>query len=129
MKENTENLNGGEGTKARDSQARIPDGSPKVYAFPSPTDTETQTARATAKKLKIPFVDPLSANIEPAALALLDPDVAIRRQALPIRLVNDTLVVAMASPGQPIAIRSLELLTGLKISPAAAPRSAVSAAL
>ncbi|MCK4728425.1 MAG: AAA family ATPase [Desulfobacterales bacterium] len=92
-------------------------------------DTETQIAKAAAKKLKIPFVDPLCTHIEPAAVALLDPDVAFRRQTLPIRLVNDILLVAMVSPEQPIAIRSLELLTGYKIRPAAAPRSSVLAAL
>ena len=74
-------------------------------------------------------MDPLRTHIEPAAVALLDPDIAFRRQALPIRLANDTLLIAMASPEQPIAIRSLELLTGYKIRPAAAPRSSVSAAL
>jgi len=74
-------------------------------------------------------VDPLSASIEPAALALLDPDVAKRREVVPIRLVNDILLVAMATPEEKIAVRSLELLTGYKIRPAAAPRSAISEAL
>jgi flagellar biosynthesis protein FlhG len=129
MKENKENLKAGEARKAPNRQDRLSKGSPKVCAFPSRTDTETQIAKAAAKKLKIPFVDPLCTHIEPAAVALLDPDVAFRRQALPIRLVNDILLVAMASPEQPIAIRSLELLTGYKIRPAAAPRSSVLAAL
>lgn len=129
MKENRENLKAGEARKAPDRQDRLSRRSPKVCALPSRPDTETQIAKATAKKLKIPFVDPLSTNIEPAALALLDSDVALRRQALPIRLVKDILLVAMASPEQPIAIRSLELLTGYKIRPAAAPRSSILAVL
>ena len=129
MRENKENLKAGEARKAPNRQDRLSKGSPKVCAFPSRPDTETQIARAAAKKLKIPFVDPLCTHIEPAAVALLDPDVAFRRQALPIRLVNDILLVAMVSPEQPIAIRSLELLTGYKIRPAAAPRSSVLAAL
>jgi flagellar biosynthesis protein FlhG len=103
--------------------------SSKICAFPSRPDAETQRAKATAKKLNIPFVDPLSAAIEPAALALLDRDVAERRQVVPIRLVNDILLVAMASPEEQIAVRSLELLTGHKIHPAAAPRSSISPAL
>ena len=129
MRENKENLKAGEARKAPNRQDRLSKGSPKVCAFPSRPDTETQIAKAAAKKLKIPFVDPLCTHIEPAAVALLDPDVAFRRQALPIRLVNDILLVAMVSPEQPIAIRSLELLTGYKIRPAAAPRSSVLAAL
>jgi flagellar biosynthesis protein FlhG len=129
MKENRENLKAGEARKAPGRQDRLTRRSPKVCTLPSRLDTDTQIAKATAKKLKIPFVDPLCTHFEPAAVALLDPDIAFRRQVLPIRLVNDILLVAMASPEQPIAIRSLELLTGYKIRPAAAPRSSILAAL
>ena len=129
MKENRQHLQAGEAMEAPNGRSGLPHGSPKICPFPSRPDTETQAAKDVAEKLKIPFVDPLSAHIEPAAAALIDPDVAMRRQALAIRLVNDTLLVAMASPDEPIAIRSLELLTGCKIRPAAASRSAISAAL
>jgi flagellar biosynthesis protein FlhG len=101
----------------------------KVCAFPPRHDTEVQIAKATAERLKIPFVDPLCEHLEPAALALLDPDMAIRRQALPINRVNDMLMVAMASPSERIAIKSLEMLTGCRIRPAAAPKSSLLEAL
>jgi len=129
MKENRENLKAGGARKAPDRQDRVSRRFPKVCALPSRPDTEAQIAKATAKKLKIPFVDPLCTHIEPAAVALLDADIAFRRLALPIRVVKDILLIAMASPEQPIAIRSLELLTGYKIRPAAAPRSSILAAL
>ena len=129
MKENSENLNVAEATKVQNGRPGPSEGSPKVCALPTRPDTETQIAKATAKKMKIPFVDPLSTHIEPAAVALLDRDIAFRRQAIPIRFVDDMLVVAMASPEQPIAVRSLELLTGYKIRPVAAPRSSVAKAL
>ncbi|HID30805.1 MAG TPA: hypothetical protein EYP19_12485 [Desulfobacterales bacterium] len=129
MKENSENLNVAKATKVQNRRRGLSEGSPKVCAFPSRLATETQTAKATAKKMKIPFVDPLSTHIEPAAVALLDRDIASRREALPIRFVDDILVVAMATPEQPIAIRSLELLTGHKIRPVAAPRSSIAKAL
>ncbi|NVM20396.1 MAG: AAA family ATPase [Desulfobacterales bacterium] len=129
MNENRENLKAGQARRAQDIEREASGESPKVYSFPSPPDADAEAARATAKKLKIPFVDPLRARIEPAAVALLEPDIAIRRQALPIRLVNDILLVAMTSPGRQIAIRSLEVLTGYKIRPAAAPKSALSTAL
>jgi flagellar biosynthesis protein FlhG len=106
-----------------------PEDPSKICAFPVRTEAETEQAKAKAKKLNIPFVDPLSANIEADALALLDPDVAKRRQVVPIRLVNDILLVAMASPDEKIAVRSLELLTGYKIRPAAASKSAISETL
>ncbi len=129
MKENSKNLKVVETSKVQNRQDGLSKGSPKVCALPTRLDTETQIAKATAKKMKIPFVDPLCTHIEPAAVALVDRDIAFRRQALPIRLVNDILVVAMATPEQPIAIRSLELLTGYKIRPAAAPRSSIATAL
>ncbi len=130
MKENREDLKAdavfGSTTQAENELSHL---SSNVGAFSSRPDTETQRAKATARKLKIPFVDPLKAAIDPAALAVLDADVAKRRQVLPIRLVNDVLLVAMATPEEKIAIRSLELLTGYKIRPAAAPRSSISVAL
>lgn len=129
MKENTENLKIGQLEQTQNTEGGLHKGSSKVCPFPSRTDTETQIAKATAEKLKIPFVDPLRARIEPAAVALLKPDVAIRRQALPIRRVGGILLVAMASPEQSIAIRSLEVLTGCQVRPAAAPKSSLSAAL
>lgn len=130
MKDNSENLGPGGPTEARKTApVGVSAGTPMAYALPVAPDSEIQSAKATAVKLKIPFVDPLHSPIDPAALALLDPDVAIRRQVLPMRLVKNSLVVAMARPEQPIAIKSLELLTGMKIRPAAAPRSSVSVAL
>jgi flagellar biosynthesis protein FlhG len=129
MKENREGLlaNASFGSPCREN--RFSEEASNICVMPARPDTETQQAKATAKKLKIPFVDPLSASIEPAALALLDRDVAERRQVVPIRLVNDILLVAMASPEEQIAVRSLELLTGHKIRAAAAPRSSISPAL
>jgi Mrp family chromosome partitioning ATPase len=116
-----------EGTKALNARRVSPKSPPNVSA--SGSEKDTLTAKAEAKKLKMPFVDPLCVRIEPAAVALLEPEMAISRQALPIRLVNGTLLIAMASPGDTVAVKSLELLTGFKISPAAAPKSSVSKAL
>ena len=129
MEENREDPTPDEGTKALSSQRVFSEGPSKVSASSSKPEKDTLIAKATAKKLKIPFVDPLRVRIEPSAVALLEPDMAIRRQALPIRLINGTLLVAMASPGDPVAMKSLQLLTGFKIRPAVAPRSSVSAVL
>ena len=129
MKGKAEDLRTDQARQTRDTKDRASKGSSKVCVFPGKADAEIQMAKATAKRLNIPFVDPLRAAIEPSALSLLNPDVAIRRQALPIRLVDDTLLVAMASPEESIAIKSLEILTGCKIRPAAAPKSSLSLAL
>jgi len=129
MKENTEEFSVDRSSEGLPVKEGLPEGASKICAFPSRPEADAEQAKAIAKRLNIPFVDPLSANIEPAALALLDADVAKRRQVVPIRLVNDILLVAMATPEERIAVRSLELLTGHKIRPAAAPRSSISAAL
>ena len=84
-------------------------------------DNDTTLAKQKAKKLKVPFVDPLRANIEPSALSLLEPDMAMRRRVLPIRVVDNYLLVAMTAPEKAVAIKSLELLTGFKVRPAIAP--------
>ena len=100
-----------------------------VDPSPSGDDREILQARTIAKKLKIPFVDPRHAHIDPAAVSLLKPDIAFKFQAVPIRIVYDMLLVAMANPDEARGIKTLELFTCCKIRPAAAPRSSVSAAL
>lgn len=129
MKEDTEHMLAPDTLGVSAMEDSFPGSPARGYTLASRPDTETQQAKETAQKLNIPFVDPLSASIEPAALALLDRDVAERRQVVPIRLVNDILLVAMASPEEQIAVRSLELLTGHRIRAAAAPRSSIFAAL
>jgi flagellar biosynthesis protein FlhG len=101
----------------------------KVYAFHAQSDADTKIAKALARRLHVPFVDPMRTKVEPAAVAKLEPATAFRRQAVPIRLIDDTLVVAMLAPDQPVAIKSIEILTGLKVRPAAAPKNALTAAL
>ena len=97
--------------------------------MPERSEIDTKIAKKKAQRLKVPFVDPLRAAIEPSALSLLEPEMAIRRQALPIRVVDNFLLVAMMTPEEPVAIKSLELLTGFKIRPAAAPKNSLSIAL
>jgi len=94
-----------------------------------PSENDTIIAKKMAQRLKVPFVDPLRAAIEPSALSLLAPEMALRRQALPIRVVDNYLLVAMMTPEEPVAIKSLELLTGFKVRPAVAPKNSLSIAL
>lgn len=97
--------------------------------MPEASENDTKIAKEKAQRLKVPFIDPLRAAIEPSALSLLAPEMAIRRQALPIRVVDNFLLVAMMTPEEPVAIKSLELLTGFKIRPAVAPKNSLSIAL
>ena len=93
------------------------------------SDNDTIIAKKKALQLKVPFVDPLRVAIEPAALSLLEPEMAMRRQVLPVRVVDNFLLAAMIAPEEPVAIKSLELLTGFKVRPAVAPKNALSIAL
>jgi len=101
----------------------------KVNSMLGRSENDTKIAKKKAQRLKVPFVDPLRVNIEPSALTLLGPEMAARRQALPIRVVDNFLLVAMLTPEDPVAIRSLELLTGFKVRPAVTPRNSLSIAL
>jgi flagellar biosynthesis protein FlhG len=100
-----------------------------VNSMPGRLKNDLKIAREKAHRLKIPFVDPLRAAIEPSALTLLGPEMAFRRQALPIRVVDNILLVAMTTPEEPVAIKSLELLTGFKVRPAVAPKTSLIIAL
>jgi flagellar biosynthesis protein FlhG len=97
--------------------------------MPERSENDTTIAKKKAQRLKVPFVDPLRAAIEPSALSLLAPEMAIRRRALPIRVVDNFLLVAMMKPDEAVAIKSLELLTGFKVRPAVAPKNSLSIAL
>ena len=101
----------------------------KVVSIPGRSENDTVIAKKKAQRLKVPFVDPLRADIEPSALSLLAPEMAVRRQALPIRVVDNYLLVAMMTPEEPVAIKSLELLTGFKVRPAVAPKNSLFIAL
>ena len=101
----------------------------KVVSIPGRSENDTKIAKIKAQRLKIPFVDPLRTAIEPSALSLLAPEMAVRRQALPIRVVDNFLLVAMVTPEEPVTIKSLELLTGFKVRPAVAPKNSLFIAL
>jgi flagellar biosynthesis protein FlhG len=101
----------------------------KVYSMSGQSENDTKIAKKKAQRLRVPFVDPLRVAIEPSALSLLAPEMALRRQALPIRVVDNFLLVAMMTPDKPAAIKSLELLTGFKVRPAVAPKNSLFIAL
>jgi flagellar biosynthesis protein FlhG len=111
------------------SNTAISEQTSKVHSMPERSENDTKIAKKKAHILKVPFVDPLRAAIEPSALSLLAPEMALRRQALPIRVVDNFLLVAMLTPEEPVAIKSLELLTGFKVRPAVAPQNSLSIAL
>ena len=129
MEENREGLKTLAAMEPMKARGTFSDSPAKVYSFHAQSDADSKIAKTIARRLKVPFVNPMRTNVEPAAVAMLEPEMAFRRQAVPIRLIDDTLLVAMLAPDQPVAIKSIEILTGLKVQPAAAPKNALSAAL
>ncbi len=129
MKEDRGGLKTMGATQPQRSRGFSSDRPSKLYSLHARPDTDMNIAKALARRLDVPFVDPMNTIVEPAAVAMLDPKMAFRRKAMPIRLVDNKLLVAMLTPDQPVAIKSIELLTGLKVMPAAAPKHALSAAL
>jgi flagellar biosynthesis protein FlhG len=129
MEHDKQKLKARQSSKIQKRHGGVSSKRPNVYPLPSRAESEVQTAKATAKKLKIPFIDPLHARIEPAAISLLKSYMAFKFRAVPIRIVNDILLVAMANPSETLGIKTLEMFTRCKIRPAAAPRSSVSMAL
>ena len=129
MEHNGEKLKAQQASNIQNRYGRVSNRRQKVYPFPSRADSEVSAAKDTARKMKIPFVDPLQARIEPAAISLLKSYMAFKFQAVPIRVVNNILLVAMANPEEKMGIKTLELFSRCKIRPAAAPKSSVSMAL
>ena len=129
MEVNRESLNARDASGALKPNTAPSEQTSKVNSIPGRSENDTKIAKKKAQRLKIPFVDPLRVAIEPSALTLLAPEMALRRQALPISVVNNFLLVAMMTPEDPVAIKSLELLTGFTVRPAVAPKNSLSIAL
>ncbi len=79
--------------------------------------TREQLAQALAKQLGLKAFD-LTDGIDPRLAGLIDERTARRLQAVPVRVDADgRLVVAMADPGNLLALDDLRILTGREIRP------------
>ena len=129
MKTNSESLTARDASGILKPNTALFGQTSKVNSMPGRSENDTKIAKKKAQRLRVPFVDPLRTVIEPSALSLLVPEMAFRHQALPIRVVDNFLLVAMLTPDEPTAIKGLELLTGFKVRPAVAPNNSLSIAL
>jgi type IV pilus assembly protein PilB len=71
--------------------------------------------KALATKFGVPFLDLTSVSIDPSAAHLIEDKLARRYSAIPVRFVEDRLLVAMADPQNLLALQDLEILTGYNI--------------
>ena len=91
--------------------------------------TEDDVARALATQLRLSVVDLDELPLDPAMADIIPPDVAVRRQVLPLRVEDDVLVVAMTDPTDVILQDELRLRSGHRaIQPVVATPSALAAA-
>ncbi|HOJ32987.1 MAG TPA: hypothetical protein PKY35_07090 [Candidatus Hydrogenedentes bacterium] len=90
---------------------------------------ENVIAQVLATQLGIPFVQLSSETPELSALRSLTPKVAKLHMALPLRLSDEEIVVAMSNPLDLIAIDDIELTTRKRVSVVVAVRSEIEQAI
>jgi type IV pilus assembly protein PilB len=83
--------------------------------------TEEQVSRAVAEKFGLDHLDLSTYRLDPNAAKLVTPAAVKRYKALPVSFVNDrTLLVAMADPGNVLAVDDIAVMTGYEVRPAVA---------
>jgi type IV pilus assembly protein PilB len=84
---------------------------------------EADLARALARRLGLRYVDITHKDVDRRAVGLVDRRVLRRHGAMPLRLENERLVVAMSDPTDLYALEDLTMLSGYPVTPAVAARS------
>lgn len=87
--------------------------------------SEEDAARALAAAGGFEYVDLRESLVDPAALPTLSEKVLRKHAALPLRIEEDSLVLAVADPTDVLALDDLESLAGLTIKPIVATESAI----
>jgi len=78
--------------------------------------TSEQIAHALAKQYGLEFIDLRTATIDPLAPSLIEPEVAERYQTLPLRFLDDdVMLVAIADPTDVGACDEIRELLGMPI--------------
>ena len=91
--------------------------------------TEAVLMGALARQLGLEFVDLAEYPIDRGAVALLPEPMARRLLALPVTWAEDRLVVAMADPGNVLAIDDLRAVTGSDVTIVVATRTQLAEAI
>ena len=77
--------------------------------------TSEQIAHALAKQYGLEFIDLRTAAIDPLAPSLIESEVAERYQTLPLRFLDDVMLVAIADPTDVGACDEIRELLGMPI--------------
>jgi twitching motility protein PilT len=90
---------------------------------------EKSLVEAVSKQIGLPFVDLEGGRLDPQIAGLVPPEFAREREAVPVRLEDGKLVVAMVHPANHAAVRAIAEATGYDIQPALAVRRHLLSAL
>jgi type IV pilus assembly protein PilB len=86
---------------------------------------EVDLAKALARRLRLDYVELTEKDVDRAATSLVDQKVLRRHGAMPMRVENGRLVVAMADPNNFYALEDLRMLSGYPITPVVALESEI----
>ena len=79
---------------------------------------EKSLVEAVAKQIGLPFVDLEGARLDREVASLLPPEFAREREAIPVRIDNGTLIVAMVHPANSTEVKAIAEATGYDVQPA-----------
>lgn len=87
--------------------------------------TENVMVQFLSRQFNVPSMDLSSYQLEPAVLKLINPDVANKFMAVPIKRLGRSLTVAMVDPSDIFALEDIKFLTGLEVKPVVAGYNAL----
>jgi len=88
---------------------------------------EEELARALSTRLNVEYVEFSEADVNPEALKTIPEDVLVQHNAVPLRIENGRLLVAMSDPNDLLARSDLTISSGYPITAVIASRDAVEA--
>jgi type IV pilus assembly protein PilB len=86
---------------------------------------EVDLARALAKRLRLDYVELNEKDVDRGAASLVDQKVLRRHGAIPMRVENGRLIVAMTDPNNFYALEDLRMISGYPVTPVVALESEI----
>ena len=87
---------------------------------------EADLARALAKRLRLDYVELNAKDVDRGTARLVDQKVLRRHGAIPMRVENGRLIVAMTDPNNFYALEDLRMISGYPVTPVVALESEIS---
>lgn len=91
--------------------------------------SETQLVHALSTRLKVPYIDLVTAKIDIESVKKIPEDVAKKNTVIAFKTQNGRLFVATNDPVNFYIFEELKIITGMEIHPMLATRSAIQAAI